>query len=229
MAPATAPSTRLPRKRGRFSNRCPEAIATSVTARPAPGDRPAVDFDGPGRLDVQVLKELGAPREADFYLCGPAAFMSGLTADLMNWGVSAERLHSENFGAGPALTPGVVAAPRGRRICRTGPLGRADGVFRQKQSGRALGFGVSEPARTGRGLRCAGAVGVSHRSVPQLRVRAYRRRGRLSSRSARAAGEGQSPDLLQPAARRCCAGSVKPRAGRPSEDRGVCRVAERTR
>ena len=78
---------------------------------PGAGDRLAVDFDGPGRLDVQVLKELGAPREAEFYLCGPAAFMSGLTADLMNWGVSAERLHSENFGAGPALTPGVVAAP----------------------------------------------------------------------------------------------------------------------
>ena len=78
---------------------------------PGAGDRLAVDFDGPGRLDVQVLKELGAPREADFYLCGPAAFMSALTADLMSWGVSAERLHSENFGAGPALTPGVVAAP----------------------------------------------------------------------------------------------------------------------
>jgi ferredoxin-NADP reductase/MOSC domain-containing protein YiiM len=78
---------------------------------PGAGDRLAVDFDGPGRLDVQVLKELGAPREGDFYLCGPAAFMSALTADLMSWGVSAERLHSENFGAGPALTPGVVAAP----------------------------------------------------------------------------------------------------------------------
>jgi ferredoxin-NADP reductase/MOSC domain-containing protein YiiM len=79
----------------------------------APGatDRLAVDFDGPGRLDVRVLKELGAPREADFYLCGPAAFMIGLTADLLSWGVSVARLHSENFGAGPALTPGVVAAP----------------------------------------------------------------------------------------------------------------------
>jgi len=77
---------------------------------PGPTDRLAVDFDGPGRVDVQALKELGAPREADFYLCGPAAFMSALTADLMSWGVPAERLHSENFGAGPALTPGVVAA-----------------------------------------------------------------------------------------------------------------------
>jgi len=78
---------------------------------PGPTDRPAVDFDGPGRLDVKVLKELGVPRQADFYLCGPTAFMSGLTADLASWGVSAERLHSENFGSGPALTPGVAAAP----------------------------------------------------------------------------------------------------------------------
>ncbi len=78
---------------------------------PGPQDRLAVDFDAAGRLDVQVLQELGAPREADFYLCGPAAFMSGMTADLSNWGVPAERLHSENFGSGPALTPGIAAAP----------------------------------------------------------------------------------------------------------------------
>jgi ferredoxin-NADP reductase len=78
---------------------------------PAPADRPGVDFDGVGRLSARVLQELGAPREADFYLCGPAAFMGGLTADLASWGVSVGRLHSENFGAGPSLTPGVVAAP----------------------------------------------------------------------------------------------------------------------
>ena len=78
---------------------------------PGPADRPGVDFDAAGRLGVRVLQELGAPREADFYLCGPAAFMSSLTADLAKWGVSAWRLHSENFGSGPALTPGVAAAP----------------------------------------------------------------------------------------------------------------------
>jgi ferredoxin-NADP reductase/MOSC domain-containing protein YiiM len=78
---------------------------------PGPTDRPAVDFDAAGRLDVHVLQALGAPREADFYLCGPAAFMSSLTADLARWGVAAERLHSENFGSGPSLTPGVVAVP----------------------------------------------------------------------------------------------------------------------
>jgi ferredoxin-NADP reductase/MOSC domain-containing protein YiiM len=78
---------------------------------PAPTDRQGVDFDGAGRLSVRALQELGAPREADFYLCGPAAYMSALTADLMSWGVSPERLHSENFGSDPSLTPGVAAAP----------------------------------------------------------------------------------------------------------------------
>ena len=78
---------------------------------PGPTDRPAVDFDAAGRLSVNTLRELGVPRDADFYLCGPAAFMSNLTADLANWGVPAKRLHSENFGSGPAQTPGVAAAP----------------------------------------------------------------------------------------------------------------------
>ena len=78
---------------------------------PGPADRPAIDFDAAGRVDVHVLQELGVSREADFYLCGPAAFMSSLTADLAGWGVSADRLHSENFGSGPAMTPGVAAAP----------------------------------------------------------------------------------------------------------------------
>ncbi len=78
---------------------------------PGPQDRTGVDFDSPGRVNVKAIQELGAPREADFYLCGPGAFMTGLTADLMSWGVSSTRLHSENFGSGPAMTPGVVAAP----------------------------------------------------------------------------------------------------------------------
>jgi ferredoxin-NADP reductase/MOSC domain-containing protein YiiM len=88
----------------------PKAHSHICYSAPGPTDRPAMNFDAAGRLSVRVLKELGVPREADFYLCGPAAFMSSLTADLAGWGVSPERLHSENFGSGPALTPGVAAA-----------------------------------------------------------------------------------------------------------------------
>ena len=79
---------------------------------PQPTDRPAVDFDRLGRVSLHVFDELGIPRDADFYICGPAAFMSGLVADLTGWGVAPARLRTENFGSGPSKTPGVVAAPR---------------------------------------------------------------------------------------------------------------------
>ena len=77
----------------------PQGHSRILYSAPAASDRLGIDFDGSGRVNVQVLQALGAPREADFYLCGPAAFMRSLTADLASWGVSAERLHSENFGA----------------------------------------------------------------------------------------------------------------------------------
>ena len=78
---------------------------------PGPGDRPAVDFDASGRLSVPAMRELGVPRDADFYICGPSVFMTDLTAGLAAWGIGADRIHSEAFGAGPALTPGIAAAP----------------------------------------------------------------------------------------------------------------------
>jgi ferredoxin-NADP reductase/MOSC domain-containing protein YiiM len=79
---------------------------------PGAADRPAVDFDAPGRLGRPVLQGLGVPRDADFYLCGPTAFMSDLSADLATWGVAADRIHTEIFGAGPSKTPGVAATAR---------------------------------------------------------------------------------------------------------------------
>jgi MOSC domain-containing protein YiiM/ferredoxin-NADP reductase len=79
---------------------------------PRPGDRLAVDFDAPGRLDMHAIEELGAPRDADFYLCGPSAFMNELAVELGNWGVAANRIHTEIFGSNPPKTPGIAAAPR---------------------------------------------------------------------------------------------------------------------
>src|SRR5450755_2408637 len=49
---------------------------------PAPEDRPDVDFDARGRLNMQVLQELNVPRDGDFYICGPSTFMSDLAAGL---------------------------------------------------------------------------------------------------------------------------------------------------
>jgi ferredoxin-NADP reductase/MOSC domain-containing protein YiiM len=79
---------------------------------PGPEDRPGVDFDASGRLEMGALRELEVPREADFLICGPPAFMSDLTAGLAVWGISPGRIHTELFGAGPSITPGIAASPR---------------------------------------------------------------------------------------------------------------------
>jgi ferredoxin-NADP reductase/MOSC domain-containing protein YiiM len=90
---------------------------------PGPDDRPGVDFDAPGRLRAPLLEELGVPRDADFYLCGPAAFMTDLPAGLAGWGVTADRIHTEMFGAGSSMTPGVAAAPHKLPHLPDGPAG----------------------------------------------------------------------------------------------------------
>lgn len=90
---------------------------------PDAGDQPHVDFDAPGRLDMQALQKLNLPRDGDFYICGPSTFMSDLTAGLAGLGIAAERIHTELFGAGPSSTPGIAASPRRPPHLPTGPSG----------------------------------------------------------------------------------------------------------
>jgi ferredoxin-NADP reductase/MOSC domain-containing protein YiiM len=87
----------------------PNSRSSIFYSRPGQEDRPGLDFDAAGHLNMTALKELSVPREADFYLCGPAAFLHDLTSDLAVWGVPRERVHTEIFGPTPSSTPGVVA------------------------------------------------------------------------------------------------------------------------
>jgi ferredoxin-NADP reductase/MOSC domain-containing protein YiiM len=79
---------------------------------PDPDDRTGVDFDVAGRLNMQALEELSLPRNGDFYICGPSTFMSDLTAGIAAWGVRPDSIHTEIFGTGPSITPGIAASPR---------------------------------------------------------------------------------------------------------------------
>jgi MOSC domain-containing protein YiiM/ferredoxin-NADP reductase len=79
-------------------------------SRPSPGDREGVDYDARGRLGIEAIEQLNVPREADFYLCGPPAFLSDLRTGLSAWGVPPAGIHAEIFSGGPSLTPGVVGA-----------------------------------------------------------------------------------------------------------------------
>ena len=89
--------------------RLPDAHSYVQYSRPGPADKMGVDFDASGRLTVSTIAKIGVPREAQFYLCGPAAFLRELTQGLTAWGVKAERIDTEIFGALDSITPGMKA------------------------------------------------------------------------------------------------------------------------
>src|SRR5216684_967106 len=96
-------------------------------SRPDSHDKMGEDFDATGRLSRSVFDEIGFPREADVYLCGPARFMADMKAALAALDVAPARIHAEVFNGGESLTPGVVgAAARTPHLpdddANTGPL-----------------------------------------------------------------------------------------------------------
>jgi len=96
-------------------------------SRPGSRDRMGEDFDAAGHLSRSVFDEVGIPREADVYLCGPPRFMADMKEALAASGVAPERIHVELFNGSESMTPGVVgAATRAPHVpeddANTGPL-----------------------------------------------------------------------------------------------------------
>ena len=120
MEPAIVASIHLPRRRAPSSKLCHAAAATFATVRP---------IQRTGKVWISTPRTLGhaCPRGARsaarcrLLYCGPPAFMSDLTAGLTGWGVAANRIHTEIFGAGPSDNSGHRCA---RRVdCPTLPDG----------------------------------------------------------------------------------------------------------
>jgi ferredoxin-NADP reductase len=96
-------------------------------SRPGPCDKMGDDFNETGHLSRSVFDEVGIPREADVYLCGPTRFMADMKEALATLGVAPERIHVEMFNGSESMAPGVVgAATRTPHLpeddANTGPL-----------------------------------------------------------------------------------------------------------
>jgi ferredoxin-NADP reductase/MOSC domain-containing protein YiiM len=96
-------------------------------SKPGAGDRMGEDFDVTGRLSRSVFDEVGIPKEADVYLCGPDRFMADMKEALAAFGVASRRIYAEIFSGGESRNPGIVGAavraphlPEGE--AGTGPL-----------------------------------------------------------------------------------------------------------
>ena len=80
--------------------------------RPTATDHAGFDYDAAGRPAVEAFAALGVPPHADFYLCGPQAFIDEMSQGLAAWGAGPQKIHWELFGGGGSLKPGLMGGPR---------------------------------------------------------------------------------------------------------------------
>jgi ferredoxin-NADP reductase/ferredoxin len=88
-------------------------------SRPEPGD----ECDVVGRLDVGTLEHTGVPADGEYYVCGPAAFMSAIGAALTARGVAPQDVRTETFGAVAVHASGIVSTGARAPHAPDGPAG----------------------------------------------------------------------------------------------------------
>jgi len=79
----------------------------SFLSQPKPNDRPGDDYNGLGRINADVFREVLPLDEYDFYVCGPSQFMQSIYDELSSLGVRDGRIFSEAFG------PASIARKKG--------------------------------------------------------------------------------------------------------------------
>lgn len=78
-------------------------------SQPGAVDRLGADYQFHGRVNLELLKRVIGDPDAEFYMCGPAAFMQSLYDGLLEWGVYPKDIHFEAFG--PASVKRASAKP----------------------------------------------------------------------------------------------------------------------
>ena len=95
-----------------------------------------------GRLTKQALAGLALPAGASAYVCGPAAFMADMSDALTAIGLDRAAIHTELFGARPAINPGVTGQVSKPPHQPPGPPGPGPQVTFSR-SGLTVPFGPS--------------------------------------------------------------------------------------
>lgn len=66
------------------------------------------DSSSTGLVDAELIESLVPQRDADYYFCGPQAFMVNIYHQLLTWGIPPKQVHFEFFGPRQALEKGAT-------------------------------------------------------------------------------------------------------------------------
>lgn len=112
-------------------------VVVNCFSAPAPEDRLGPDYQVPGRVNIELLKQILPSPDCQFYLCGPPPFMDSLIEGLASWGVASDRVFSESFG--PAA---------GDKSKRAEPLGVESAAAKQIKFAKAGSTATFLPGQT---------------------------------------------------------------------------------
>ena len=85
--------------------------STIFYTRPAAGDQPGSQYDVVGHVDIGLLKTMGMPLSATFYVCGPSGFMSAVTSGLKAQDVPSASIRTELFGPATVINGETKLSP----------------------------------------------------------------------------------------------------------------------
>ncbi|MGV8951530.1 MAG: 2Fe-2S iron-sulfur cluster-binding protein [Cypionkella sp.] len=81
-----------------LAERHPGLTLHILYAEPAPQDIQGQDYDLPGFISLDLLKQTLPHGRHAFYICGPDPMMKALIPALLAWGVDEGNIHRESFG-----------------------------------------------------------------------------------------------------------------------------------
>ncbi|MEA1027588.1 pyridoxamine 5'-phosphate oxidase family protein [Pseudomonas sp. N-137] len=73
-------------------------------------------YDATGRIDVELLKQLLALDDYDYYLCGPVSFTQSLYDGLRKLRIPDDRIHAETFGPSTLVRDAEVSVPAAPQV-----------------------------------------------------------------------------------------------------------------
>lgn len=75
----------------------PNVTVRVFAAAPRRVDRLGIDYHEPGLISIQAIRRYASRGKDLFYICGPIEMMQALEEDLIEWGVSKNRIFWESF------------------------------------------------------------------------------------------------------------------------------------
>lgn len=81
-----------------------------------PTDGAGQGYDATGRIDVELLKQLLALDDYDYYLCGPGSFTQSLYDGLRKLRIPDDRIHAETFGPSTLVRDAEVSVPAAPQV-----------------------------------------------------------------------------------------------------------------